>query len=72
MKLIQIGDTTYSSDPKHQHKSYTVYTTAGGKSFYTKCYGRWYYAFPEYPTGFRIGKPVPRNLIPLLNTGRYR
>ena len=63
MKLFEIGDTTYSSDPTKRHKSYTVYTTATGEKYYTRVSGRWHYAHPVPPTGFRVGKLVPRNVV---------
>jgi len=70
MRLIQIGDTTYVSDPTKSHKSYTVYTTETGKKFYTRVYGYWYYAYPVPPTGFRVGGKVPKNVSAHLSASR--
>ena len=66
MKLFTVGDTTYSSDPKGRHKSHTVFTTETGKKFYARVDGFWYYAYPVPPTGFRVGKRVPRNVVATL------
>jgi len=70
MKLIQIGDTTYASDPTNSHKSYTVYTTESGKKFYTRVVGQWRYAYPVPPTGFRVGGRVPKNVAGHLSASR--
>jgi hypothetical protein len=72
MKLISVGDTTYSSDPLKGHHSYPVYWTATGKKYYVWVAGRWYFAVPVPPTGFKITRPIPKNLIGLLSkaTGR--
>lgn len=69
MKLIQIGDTTYASDPTKGHHSYTVYMTETGKKYYTRAAGRWHYAYPER-IGFRIGGRVPKNVAGHLSGSR--
>lgn len=63
IKLIQIGDTTFSSDPAGEHKSFTVSTTASGTKFFTRVRGRWHFAHPVPPSGFKVGKRVPPNVI---------
>ncbi len=70
MILFGIGDTTFASDPTGRRKSYTVYTTATGKKFYTRIDGRWFYAYPVPPTGFRVGKRVPKNVAGHLSGSR--
>lgn len=70
MKLIPIGDTTFKSDPLGAHRSYTVYTTDTGKKSYTWANGAWHYAYPVYPTGYRVGKRVPKNVAGLLSASR--
>ncbi len=65
-KLVQIGDTTYSSDPQKKHKSYTVFMASSGKKYFTRVLGRWHYAHATRPTGFDVGKIVPRKVAALL------
>lgn len=62
MKLFRVGDTTFKSDPTGRHKSHPVFTTETGDKFYTRAYGVWFYAHPVPPTGFRVGRKVPKNV----------
>jgi len=72
MKLIAVGDTTFASDPAKRHRSYVVFTTPHSRAHYARVNRGWRYASPVYPTGYKVGRPVPLALAGTLTASYQR
>lgn len=73
MKLIAVGDTTFASDPAKTHRSYVVFTTEHGRGHYARDMNRrWHYVSAVYPSGYKVGRPVPLGLARTLTAAYQR